>query len=99
MVAKAPVRKRDDVTSQKRDEDILPNTDNPGSPARFKGRPRGPARYNPTKEAVKAAKRVGATRVELMPDGCINIILGEDPAAQAGNDLDEWMARKHARQA
>ena len=35
----------------------------------------------------------------LMPDGRINIILGEGPTAQAGNDLDKWLAQKHARQA
>jgi hypothetical protein len=74
----------------------------PGSPARFKGVPRGPARFKErdAARAVKAAKRAGGVaRVELMPDGRINIILGETPTAQAGNDLDMWMAKKDARQA
>ena len=72
------------------------------SPSQFKDVPRGPARFKERElaRAVKAAKRAGGVaRVELALDGHINIILGEGPATQAGNDLDKWMAKKNARQA
>ena len=90
MVARTPSRKRDD-TAQKS-----------GSPARFKGHPRTAARFKEREvaRAVRAAKRAGGVaRVELTLDGHINIVLAEGAAAQAGNELDEWMAKKDARQA
>jgi hypothetical protein len=103
MAAKTPARKHDDVTSRKRDDDTPAK--GPGSPARFKGNPRGPARSSKVHDltkAMKVAKRVGGVaRVELLPDGRIQMILaGQDhPIAQAGDDLDKWMAEKNARQA
>jgi hypothetical protein len=101
MAAKAPAQKRDDVTSQKRDDETPPKTQGPGSPARFKGVPRGPARINKREIAkvLSAADSAGnVERVELMPDRRIIIILGEQaPATQAGNELDQWMAKKNAR--
>jgi hypothetical protein len=55
--------------------------------ARLKGMPRGTARFRERElaKAVKAAARAGVDveRVELMPDGRINIILGKQaPAAE-----------------
>jgi hypothetical protein len=76
------------------------NTQKSASPARFKGQPRSPARFKEREvaRALRAAKRAGGVeRVELALDGQINIIL-EGPATQPGNDLDEWIAKKHARQ-
>jgi hypothetical protein len=104
MVAKTPARKRDDVTvGQKRDhDDTLPK--GPGSPARFKGKKRGPGlsfKEGALKKALKVvAKHGGGARIEIMLDGRINIIpAGEGPAAQASNDLDKWLASKNAHQA
>jgi hypothetical protein len=88
MVAKTSSQKQRDET-QKSDR-----------PDRFKGQPRSPNRFKERElaRALRAAKRAGCVdRVELALDGHINIIL-EGPATQHGNDLDEWMAKKHARQ-
>jgi hypothetical protein len=92
------------VPSHKRDDDIPPKTKGPGSPARFKGVPRGPARSfkeGALKKAMKVvAKLGGGARIELMLDGRIIILTGQDhPTTQAGDDLDKWMAEKNARQA
>jgi hypothetical protein len=79
MGAKAPARKRDDVTSQKRDDNKSPKTKGPGSPKRFKGKPRGPARF--TKGEIvrfsSAAERVGAERVQLNLDGSLQAIFAK----------------------
>jgi hypothetical protein len=97
MVENAPARRRDDVTvAQKCDDDsTLPK-------GRFKGKPRGLARFKEREvaRALRAAKRAGGvTRVQLaLETGHINYIF-EGPATQAGNDLDEWIAKKNARQA
>ena len=85
MVAKAPSRKRDDVTSRKRDNDNTPpKTKGPGSPERFQGKPRGPARFA-KREIVRfssAAERVGAERVQLNLDGSLQAIFAKQaPAA------------------
>jgi hypothetical protein len=83
MVAKTPARKRDEVTSQKRGDDDTPPK-GPGSPARFKGKPRGPARFT-KREIVRfssAAERVGAERVQLNLDGSLQaIFVKQAPAA------------------
>jgi hypothetical protein len=76
----------------------------PGSPARFKGKPRGPARNckvgNLTNAMKVVAKHGGDAHIEIMPDGRIIILTGQDhPTTQAGDDLDKWMADKNARQA
>ena len=74
-----------------RDDDTSPKTDSPGSPPRFKGKPRGPARFKKREltRAVKAAKDAGVECVELMPDGRIHLILaGQTPAADS-NPWDE----------
>jgi hypothetical protein len=50
----------------------------PGSPARFKGVPRGPSPHKQrvVARAIRAASLAGnVDRVELTPDGRINIIL------------------------
>ena len=102
MAAKqAPARRRDDVTvAQKRDHDDTP-TKGPGSPARFKGVPRGPAKFRERDavKIVKAARRAGAERVELMPDGRYNIILGEQVRAADSNSWDEIYAADKDRSA
>jgi hypothetical protein len=100
MATKIPARKRDDVTSQKRDDGAPPQT---GSPARFKGRRRSVAKFRERElaRALRAAKRAGGVaRVQLNLDGSIQMILaGQDhPAAPIGNELDEWMAKKHAHE-
>ena len=102
-MAKAPSRKRNDVASQKRDNDNPPKKKGPGSPARFKGKPRGPGlscKMPHLTNAMKVVAKHGG-RVEIMPDGRIIIIpAGQDhPTTQAGDDLDKWMAEKNARQA
>ena len=82
-------------TSSQRDDTLKS-----GRPDRFKGQPRSPARFKERElaRAVRAAKRAGGVeRVELALDGHINIIL-EGPATQPGNDYDEWIAKKNARQ-
>jgi hypothetical protein len=95
MVArKAPARRRDDVTvAQKRDHDDTP-TKGPGSPARFKGKPRGPARFKKREltRAVKAAKDAGVECVELMPDGRIQMILAGQAPTTEPNPWDEGHA-------
>ena len=96
MVAKAP--------SQKRDDDTPPKKKGPGSPARFKGKPRGPGLSCKMPHLTNAMKVVaklgGGARIELMLDGRIIIVTGQDhPTTQAGDDLDKWMAEKNARQA
>jgi hypothetical protein len=73
------------------------------SPARLKNVPRSPAKFRERElaRALRAAKRVGGiARVELKLDGSIHLIpAGQDSTAQAGDDLDKWMAGKDARQA
>jgi len=79
-VAKSPSQKRDD-TPQKT-----------SSPARFKGRPRGPGRFKQREVArvVRAANFAGGVkRVELSPDGHINIILA-DKAVVADDKANPW---------
>ena len=84
------------------DDDNPPKTKGPGSPARFKGVPRGPARSfkeGALKKAMKVVAKHGG-HLEIMPDGRIIILTGQDhPTTQAGDDLDKWMAEKNARQA
>jgi hypothetical protein len=67
-----------------------------GSPARFKGHPRSPAKFREREvaRAVRAANRAGGVaRVELMPDGRIQMILvGQAPAA----DSNPWDEVSHA---
>jgi hypothetical protein len=74
-----------------------------GTPDRFKGHPRSPAKFRERElaRALRAANRAGGiARIELMPDGSIHLIpAGQTPTAQAGDDLDKWMAKKDARQA
>jgi hypothetical protein len=87
--------------SHQRDDDSPPKTKNPGSPPRFKGVPRGPAKFRERDIAkvVKAARRVGGERVEVMPDGRINIILGEQARAADSNSWDEIYAADKDRSA
>jgi hypothetical protein len=83
------------------DDDNPPKTKGPGSPARFKGVPRGPAKFRERDavKIVKAARRAGAERVELMPDGRYNIILGEQVRAADSNSWDEIYAADKDRSA
>jgi hypothetical protein len=84
------------TSSQKQRDD----TQKSGKPDRFKGQPRSPARFKEREvaRAVRAAKRAGGvSRVELALDGHINIIL-EGPATKPSSGLDEWLAKKDARQ-
>ena len=70
------------------------------SPARLKNRPRSPAKFRVRElaRALRAAKRAGGVKcVDPMPDGRIQMILG-NPTAPIGNELDEWMAKKDAHQ-
>jgi hypothetical protein len=72
-----------------------PKTDSAARP------PRGPGRFKEREvaRALRAAERAGnVDRLEIASDGRINLFL-KGPAAQTGNDLDEWMAKKNARQA
>ena len=92
MAAKTPARKRDDVTSRKRDNDDIPPK-GPGSPERFKGKKRGPGRIfkeGALKKAMKVvAKQGGGARIDLMPDGRITIIpAGQAPATDSKNSWD-----------
>jgi hypothetical protein len=82
-----------------RDDDSPPKTKAPGSPARFKGVPRGPAKFRERDavKIVKAARRAGAERVELMPDGRYNIILGEQARPADPNPWDEVHASHKER--
>jgi hypothetical protein len=71
----------------------------PGSPARFKGRERGPStlKQRDIARTLRAAKQVGGVaRVEVTRDG-ISVILG-NPTAPIGNELDQWMAKKNAHE-
>jgi hypothetical protein len=87
MVAKTPARKRDDVTSRKRDDDSTPPK-GPGSPVQLRGHPRGPARFT-KREIVRfssAAERAGAERVQLNLDGSLQAIFAKQaPAAALGS--------------
>jgi hypothetical protein len=95
MPAKASARKRDNVTvAQKRGDDST-SPKGPGSPARFKGKKRGPGRVfkeGALKKAMKVvAKQGGGARIDLMPDGRITIIpAGQAPATSA--DKNSWDA-------
>jgi hypothetical protein len=62
---------------------------------------RGPAKFRERDiaKAVKAARRAGGERVELMPDGRINIILGEQVRATDSNSWDEIYAADKDRSA
>jgi hypothetical protein len=105
MVAKkASARRRDDVTSRKRDNDDSTPPKGPGSPARFKGKKRGPNRFNKRelKRAMEVAEAVGGVAcVELTPDGRIQLILaGQAPATPADkNSWDEVYAANEDRPA
>ena len=78
--------------SHQRDDDIPPKTKGSGSPARFKGVPRGPARSfkeDVLKKAMKVvAKLGGGARIELMLDGRIIILTGQAPATPT--DKNSW---------
>ena len=71
------------------------------SPVVFlKGRRRGPSLFKERDlaRAVRAAKRAGGVdRVEIAPDGQINLILGNPPktatANEAFNEWDEGLGR------
>ena len=83
MAAKTPARKRDDVTSRKRDDDSTPPK-GPGSPARFKDKPRGPNRFT-KREIVRfssAAESAGAERVQLNLDGSLQAIFAKTSPQQ-----------------
>ena len=83
MVAKAPARKRNDVASQTRDDNSTPPK-GPGSPARFKDKPRGPNRF--TKREImrfsSAAESAGAERVQLNLDGSLQAIFAKTSPQQ-----------------
>jgi len=84
-----------------RDDDTSPKTDSPGSPPRFKGKPRGPAKFREREvaRALRIAKRAGGVAsVQLTPDGRIQLVLGA-PTVAADTELDKWLASKNARQA
>jgi hypothetical protein len=103
MAAKqAPARKRDDVTSRKRDNDDTPPK-GPGSPERFKGKKRGPNRFNKRelKRAVEVAEAVGGVAcVEVTLDGHIQLVLaGQDHPAAKPNSWDEVYAAHEDRSA
>ena len=61
---------------------------------RLKGRPRGPSLFKERDlaRAVRAAKRAGGVeRVEIAPDGQINLILGNQPKSATANEaFNEW---------
>ena len=95
---KAPAPRRD-----KRDNDDS-STPGPGSPSQLEGKKRGPNRFNKRELArvFAAAKSAGAERVQFNPaDGSLQAFFAaeQDSTAQAGDDLDKWMAEKNARQA
>ena len=78
MMTKAPSQKRDD-TAQKS-----------GSPARFKGRPRGPSAIKQREVAttLRACRQVGGVRaVKVTRDG-INITLADEQATSS--DTNPW---------
>ena len=90
MAAKTPARRRDDVTvAQKRDNDDIPPK-GPGSPARFKGKKRGPGRSCKMPHLTNAmkvvAKQGGGAHIEIMPDGRIIILAGQAPATPAAKN-------------
>jgi hypothetical protein len=68
-----------------------PKKAGPGSPARFKGRPRGrqPFRQRDVARAIRAAQATGGcSGVEIAPGGAIRIVLG---GAQApSSDSNPW---------
>ena len=78
MMTKAPSQKRDE-TAQKS-----------GSPARFKGRPRGPSAIKQREVAttLRACRQVGGVRaVKVTRDG-ISIILADEQAPSS--DANPW---------
>jgi hypothetical protein len=82
MVTKAPSRKRDDTP---------PKTNSSGSPARFKGHPRSPARFKERElaRALRAAKRAGNVEsVQLNPDGTVRMILAKQAPIADSNPWD-----------
>jgi hypothetical protein len=92
---KAPARKRDN-------DDTPPK--GPGSPERFKGKKRGPNRFNKRelKRAVEVAEAVGGVAcVEVTLDGRIQLVLaGQAPATPADkNSWDEVYAANEDRPA
>jgi hypothetical protein len=91
MATRAPREKRDDGTPPK----------GPGSPERFHGKKRGPAKFKlrETTRIVSGAKRGGASAVEVLPDGRIRILFGEPPPTTSTDAFAEWEAKKNARQA
>ena len=63
-----------------------------GSPARFKGHPRAPARFKEREvaRALRAANRAGnVARIKLMPDGSIDFIPVEHAPIADTNPWDE----------
>jgi hypothetical protein len=62
-------------------------------PAQRKRRARKPTLASVAKQASKAG--VVVARYEVEPDGKITIIPGQ-PEADKTNDLDKWMAKRHA---
>ena len=63
------------------------------SPSRFKDVPRGPAKWRERDltKAVKAAKRAGGVdRVEVTPNGCIQLVLAEQALATTNTDPNPW---------
>src|SRR6516165_9527822 len=97
---KAPASRRD-----KRDnDDSSTPPKGPGSPSQLEGKKRGPNRFNKRELArvFAAAKSAGAERVQFNPvDGSLQAFFAaeQDSTAQAGGDLDKWMAEKNARSA
>jgi hypothetical protein len=86
MVTKAPSQDCDDTP---------PKTTNPGSPGRFKGVPRGPARFTKREVArfFSAAERAGnVERVQLNPDGSLQAIFAKQGPATEPNPWDQGHA-------
>ena len=74
----------------------------PGSPERFKGRPRGPGRFKQrdVARAVRAAQQAGGVaRVEVALDGHIHLILAEQAPKPDSNPWDEVHAANEKRPA
>jgi hypothetical protein len=74
--------------SPSRHNNTIPKTDGAARP------PRSAARFKERElaRAVRAAKRAGGVeRVEIAPDGQINLILGHAPKAATANEaFNEW---------
>jgi hypothetical protein len=62
-------------------------------PAQRKRRARKPTLAGVAKQASKAGVEVA--RYEVEPDGKIVVVPGQ-PKADQTNDLDKWMAKRHA---